>query len=65
MTRCGGDCDDTCGLYVKPTYNSVMNSQDEFCDPTSGVYQCNKGPPFDNFYTVNEREIINELNKYS
>ena len=62
---CGGDCDSECSLYIKPTYNSIMNSQDEFCDPASGVYQCKKGPPFDEFYAVNELEIINELNKYS
>ena len=58
---CGGDCDSGCDKFVRPSYNSIMRSQDEKCTPNG----CQNGPPFDEFYNVNEKNIEKELNKYN
>ena len=62
VNGCGGDCDESCANFVRPTVNSVMRHQNEKCNNENS---CLKGPPFDGFYAVNEKEIKKELKKYS
>ena len=66
---CGGDCDDSCAKNIKPTSNSIMRyhnliSTKPECSPINdGKVEC-QGPPFDPFYGVNERELLNVLSKF-
>jgi hypothetical protein len=59
---CGGDCGLECGEFIRPTVNSVMKSQTKKCNSETS---CASGPPYDTFYAVNEKEILDELGKYS
>ncbi|MBU0457739.1 MAG: M64 family metallopeptidase [Nanoarchaeota archaeon] len=58
---CGGDCGKECASFVRPSLNSIMRNQDRKCTADT----CIRGPPFDEYYSVNEREIMKVLKKYS
>ncbi len=58
---CGGDCGEECGTFLRPTFNSVMRHQNRNCEGGTCYY----GPPYNEFYAVNEREIKKEMEKYS
>jgi hypothetical protein len=69
---CGGDCDQTCATFLRPTYNSIMRHQNENKDTAQ---QCGEGlirwsdvcigPPFDPYYAYNEREILKKLEQFN
>ncbi|MBT4651505.1 hypothetical protein HOC13_03180 [Candidatus Woesearchaeota archaeon] len=59
---CGGDCGTGCAEYVRPTFNSVMKAQNKKCDIAE---ECGNGPPYDNFYLVNTKKIMKELEQFS
>jgi len=58
---CGGDCNSGCDNFLRPSFNSIMRSQNKKCSPDG----CQNGPPFDQFYNVNEKNIQNELKSYN
>jgi len=61
---CGGDCGEQCASYVRPTYNSIMRYQSWKRACMIDAIEC-QGPPFDDFYAVNEYEILNALSQFS
>ena len=42
-----------------------MNNQGQKCEISGTDYKCKRGPPYDGFYSVNEKQIVNEIGKYS
>jgi len=69
---CGGDCGQSCSTFVRPTFNSVMNDQRRNCVGNSNTTardpddaNCPLGPPFEPWYSVNSREVLKELGKFT
>lgn len=68
---CGGDCGETCKTNIRPTANSIMNAQrlnaikpDCLTDLRKRYTPDCQGPPFEPYFSVNEREIRQVLETY-
>ena len=66
---CGGDGEIELSYYLRPTINSIMNKRNQNKENSAACLdnfapQC-RGPPFDAFYAVNDREIQRVLDTFS
>lgn len=66
FSTCGGICSQSCGTFIRPTKNSIMNNQDyqlgeAQLKPDGSLDRSRLGPPFEPWHAVNERQIASIL----
>jgi len=66
---CGGICGELCKNNIRPSFNSMMYVPQHNCrdvsETVAHAYDCPNGPPYDEWYSVNARELLKYLETYT